>query len=445
MGVSLPPRPSAASVAVAVRVYAALTSAAALWVFAWVDYFLGAARLKRIARRRLAAPRLRRLALDMAGVRSEAYHVPVAEMDRRVAAVVDAVVSASDGDALAACGARGEDLGLGVVAVAVLQNRLVRQLIADLLVTAAASDAGVAMQDLGEPLVIVGLPRSGTTLLLELLALDDLRWRPLVNIEAMVPCAPPGGARKPLRDSMVLMAAGLQTVSDRLKHVHYEAWDGPTECRTALENGLNCPLVWFWLFGVLPAVPQDYKLYETQLKVLQVAAPREARQWILKDPMHLANLAGLFAALPGARVVWLHRKPEAAVASMSSLVAALWRLLYSRRGGAAPGSNVPFARVLGVLGGLVDSGLAFRAQHPDKPVFDVQSADFFSDPLDAVERVYAFAGAPSAPAARAKMAAHLAKRGRGEEKQHVYTAADFGLDDAVVAKRFQAYKAKHGV
>ena len=79
-------------------------------------------------------------------------------------------------DALAARARGGRDLRLGVVGVFVLERRLTRQLVADLHVTAArAAEPRVDAAPAGSPLVIVGPPRSGTTLLLELLACIDRR------------------------------------------------------------------------------------------------------------------------------------------------------------------------------------------------------------------------------------------------------------------------------
>ena len=128
----------------------------------------------RLLRWRVTPAKLRRRALRLAGLKTERYHLPIPLVDARLRAAVDACARADD--ALAGCAPGGRDLRLGVVGVFVLERRLTRQLVADLHVTAArAAEPRVDAAPAGSPLVIVGPPRSGTTLLLELLACIDRR------------------------------------------------------------------------------------------------------------------------------------------------------------------------------------------------------------------------------------------------------------------------------
>ena len=133
------------------------------------------------------------------------------------------------------------DLVVGLPAVAVLERRLTRALVADLRVTRAVALNGAyfASPPGEDALVITGPPRSGTTLLLELLACDEETWRPLTGPEALVPCDD---------DSDVLTSAlaGQALAFQATKEAHYEEVDGPTECRSLLENA-GAPYVFWWL------------------------------------------------------------------------------------------------------------------------------------------------------------------------------------------------------
>ena len=134
------------------------------------------------------------------------------------------------------------DLVVGLPAVAVLERRLTRALVADLRVTrAVALNGDLFTTPPGEDaLVITGPPRSGTTLLLELLACDEETWRPLTGPEALLPGAVDGDGAV-LTSALAGQALAFQTT----KNAHFEEVDGPTECRSLLENA-GAPYVFWW-------------------------------------------------------------------------------------------------------------------------------------------------------------------------------------------------------
>ena len=181
-----------------------------------------------------------------------------------------------------------------------------------------------------DALVITGPPRSGTTLLLELLACDEETWRPLTGPEALVPGAGDGDG-----DVLTSALAGPALAFQSTKEAHYEEVDGPTECRSLLENA-GAPYVLWWgpvrkstselgARGLTDAPDFDLctrcsaggprlpaggrRAAAVGLRLLPAGARGRAprgrscrqRRWLLKDPCHLFSLDELFDTLPKAR------------------------------------------------------------------------------------------------------------------------------------------------
>ena len=345
---------------------------------------------------------------------------------------------------------------MGLPAVAVLERRLTRALVADLRVTRAVALNGAyfASPPGEDALIITGPPRSGTTLLLELLACDDERGGRLDGPEALLPGAVDGDGAV-LTSALAGQALAFQTT----KNAHYEEVDAPRDAGAPECSG-RCPQPnarelasrdsggRLGLTGPLDAWladdarrRSDYAFYRQELAAVRLAAGRaDTRRWLLKDPCHLFSLDELFDTLPKARVVWLHRDPATVSASLCALLSKVWRLLYRAEATSPPRFN---DAVVAYLGKLLDAGLAFRRRRPGAAVHDLLTTDLAADPLLEVARVYAFAGEALSDAARAKMKKLLAARAKAP--RHVYAAADFGLEPADLDRRFAKYKREFGV
>ena len=396
----------------------------------------------RVITRRLDPQRLIKKARAIAG--DGPFHLPDALIEDRLRRAQAALRDAN----LKGLGAPG-DLVVGLPAVAVLERRLTRALVADLRVTRAVALNGAyfASPPGEDALIITGPPRSGTTLLLELLACDEETWRPLTGPEALVPGAVDGDASAVLTSALAGQALAFQST----KEAHFEEVDGPTECRSLLENA-GAPYVLWWVLGLTGPLDawladdarrrSDYAFYRQELAAVRLAgAHTDKRRWLLKDPCHLFSLDELFEALPKARVVWLHRDPATVSASLCALLSRVWRLLYRAEASQSPPRFND--AVVAYLGKLLDAGLAFRRRRPGAAVHDLLTSDLAADPMLEVARVYAFAGEALSDAARAKMKALLADRAKAP--RHVYAAADFGLEPADLDRRFAKYKREFGV
>ena len=187
------------------------------------------------------------------------------------------------------------------------------------------------------PWIIVGLPRTGTSLLSLLLGLDPVA-RPLLQWEAAHPVPPPTleeAAEDPRIASTAKNLDGLMKLNPPLKAMHPFGATLAEECvalfmydvrSLALETQAHVPTYARWLeqADMTPA----YAQHPLALQTLQSRQPTE--RWILKTPHHLWHLGALLAAYPDARVIWTHRDPGPVVTSLASLANAGQRLLTSR-------------------------------------------------------------------------------------------------------------------
>ncbi|MFN2607604.1 MAG: sulfotransferase [Acidimicrobiales bacterium] len=304
----------------------------------------------------------------------------------------------------------------------------------------------VAGRSLGSPVVVTGLPRTATTLLHNLLALDPA-FRVLRFWEALRPVPPPPG-RPPGEEPRQRAARWLDSfyrLVPGFRAIHPSTPDGPEECDALLQNTFasqhfddmfDAREYSSWL--ATAPLADEYASYALQLRVLSASTP-PGTAWALKSPGHLGHLDALLAALPGATVVWCHRDPAAAVASWASLVHTL-RRAYSDDVSPADVGRSALQRAATA----VHRAVAVRAQQAEAAFVDVAYRDLVADPVAAVAAVYDRLGRPLSPTVAADMAAWVAANPAGGHGAHRYALADFGLSAADVEDAFGPYLERGG-
>ena len=322
-----------------------------------------------------------------------------------------------------------------------LRNRLYVQ------AYATAEPDRLARAAVTAPVVITGLPRTGTTLLHNLLALDP-RHRVLRFWEALHP-VPPDPARGTSEEALVATAERwlerLYALTPRFRAIHGATARGPEECDALFQNSFasqhfddmfRAAAYSAWLNRA--ELVEEYAYYAFQLRVLTPDEDR-ARRWVLKSPSHLGYLATLLATFPDAVVVHCHRDPSQAVASYASLVLAV----------RSPNSD---AVTLSDVGrhALERSALAMaralkaRDAARGSRFVDVPYSELVGDPLATVRRLYAALGEEVGDDVGAAMAAWVAGNPQHKHGRHRYTLEQFGLSAAEVAERFAAYNSRFG-
>lgn len=297
------------------------------------------------------------------------------------------------------------------------------------------------------PIVITGLPRTGTTLLHNLLAQDG-EHRTLRLWEALRPSAA-AAADGPDRSGLVSQAQSWlrhsYQVAPDLATVHPLTAEGPEECDTLLQNSFasqhfddmfNAERYSHWY--ATAHLADEYRYYALQLAVLAAPDPR-TEQWVLKAPAHLGHLDALLEALPDAVIVVCHRDPRRAVASYASLIRAV-RAPHTKR----------FDPLLAGTQALQRCSLAMRRAQTTREsaagarFVDVSYHQLMRDPFGAVSGIYHRLGWSLRPTARARMQRWLGRNPQHGSGEHRYGPAEFGLSNEWVAEEFASYLDRFG-
>jgi Sulfotransferase family len=334
-----------------------------------------------------------------------------------------------------------EEAQLSEIGYAALEAQIVGMLANRLRVVAWRRDhPEVADQRVTAPLVVIGLPRTGTTLLSALLGCDTGR-RPLMRWESSDCIPPPETATFTTDPRIEATRAGMQmldALNPDFKAIHYDPADGPTECVTLLaqhfvstlwETLANVPAYGEWLLAV-----DETDAYSYHHDVLQVLQSRAPGRWSLKSPHHGLAVKELRAQYPDARVVVTHRDPVTVVASVCSLIQSLSGTFSDADHTAYIASHWP-----NVADEIVTRIAEFRDGNGDDGFFDVQYPDLMADPIAVVRDIYEWEGTEFTPAAEKAMREYMADHAQDKFGRHTYSLERFGLDATELRERFEPY------
>lgn len=301
----------------------------------------------------------------------------------------------------------------------------------------------IAEQCIAAPIFVTGLPRSGTTLLHNLLAQDPAN-RVAMSWEAMYPSPPPERADYET-DARIADAERSFRWFDRLvpgfKLIHAVGARLPQECIEIMSYTFESPRFHAthdvtsyqaWLAGRDPRAA--YAFHRRVLQHLQWRCP--ARRWVLKSPAHLFAFDAIFAVYPDARIIQTHRDPLEVLPSTASLTEVLRKAFSDRIDCRAIGDEVVRRWAEGV-----ECAMAAREAHGGvrERFFDVRYRDLVADPIATVRRIYAHYGLEWTGRAGSAMERYLAANPQHKHGAHDYTLARFGLVAEDVRRRFRSY------
>jgi hypothetical protein len=315
-----------------------------------------------------------------------------------------------------------------------LKNRL---LFADLLTRHPEIDD----IELQPPIVIAGLPRTGTTHLHNLLAAAPT-FRTMPYWESVEPFPLPqeaGLEPDPRRIRMDVGVGVINTVLPYFPLMHEMTSDHVHEEIQLLANDFST-----MLFETLADVPRwrdyyqahdqtpHYEYLARQLKAMQFLGG--GRRWLLKSPQHLEQVPVLDRAFPGSIVVFTHRDPVPVALSMIAMIT------YSARMHRSP---VPVREIAEYWVDRLDQMLTALVRERDtigpERSIDIRFDRFMADELGVAGRVYALAGEPFTEQARGAVADYLAGHQRGRLGNVETSAEMFGLTEDSLRARFAPY------
>ena len=184
----------------------------------------------------------------------------------------------------------------------------------------------------------------------------------------------------------------------------------------------------------------QHDVYAIQKKILQLLDwQRPGERWLLKSPAHMWGLDALLATFPDAGIVWSHRSPSEAIASMCSMI----ETLMVTRTDLEPEQLGPV--VMDFYATSLERGLATRDRLDPALFVDVAHDEFVADPMGAVERIHARFGRPLEPGIRAAMATRIARHPRHRHGTHEYSLDRYGLSKDDLRVRFARYVERFGL
>lgn len=300
-----------------------------------------------------------------------------------------------------------------------------------------------------QPLVLTGLPRSGTSALFNLLA-EDPAARPLRLWETQFPFPPDGwtveqrGEPDPRRDAMEAYYAKGREKNPDFTKIHFASADTPEECVLihayafgGVQNGTEVMLepygTWYREQNLEP-------MYAYEKRILQLLEwQRPGQRWLLKAPAHMWGVDALVKTFPDVGIVWSHRTPLRAIASVCSMT----QTLMATHEDVDPHQLGPV--VMDFYATSLERGLAARDALDPARFIDVTHDDFVKDNMGAAHRIYDHFGHPLEGDALASMQARAKSHTKGQHGTHDYGLDEFGLTDEQVKARFEPYVARFGL
>lgn len=342
---------------------------------------------------------------------------------------------------LASAGAESELSLFGRLALRWDLVRLLRN--AQLIEDAHKANPALSAAAIEKPLFILGLPRSGTSFLHDLMARDassqvPRNWQMIYPAPRPADFRPEGDKRVRIVDRQLDVFNGL---AKGFRDLHPIYADSPQEC-----SEITAHVFQSLRFDSTHRVPSYFNWLEAHghddafvfhKKFLQFLQNGKAERWVLKCPDHTFTLDAILRVYPDARFVILHRDPIAVLGSVAHLTQVL---------------RQPFLRNIdaGEIGAQVASRWIQGAnlllqfdQRVDVPVsrkFHMQYEEFTAAPLASIQRIYSYFNEELTPSAAKAMENQIKAKPRGGYGRHApYRLETFKLSAVSLQSGFTPY------
>lgn len=301
--------------------------------------------------------------------------------------------------------------------------------------------------EIRRPLVITGIPRSGTTALHKLMFMDP-QFQGLEHWLSRTPVVRPPREQwesHPLYQRSLAALDAILNDQPLLKAAHGQAVDEVDECYNLLMQSFvvgtfssmaHAPSydTWYYAQDETPS----YRRFLDNLKL--IGSQENDRRWLLKNPNHIFAIDALLNVMPDAMIVQTHRNPVEAIPSLCSTG------LAGRRFYEGQDTN-PF--VIGARYNhhwhLAITRVMKRREREPNNFFDVRFRDFLADPLRTVRAIYQRFGLVLEPAVERDMQQWLADNPRNKLGEHRYSLEQFGLNAQDIHRQYREYIECYGL
>src|SRR5580704_12342561 len=295
-----------------------------------------------------------------------------------------------------------------------------------------------------QPVFIVGLPRSGTTILHEVLAQDE-QFRYVKKWEALFPCPPPEESSYS-SDPRIQRGHDLITIQDRIspewKSMHDVGGELPVECiefttssflSEMFTASFQIPSYQQYLQGA--DITETYRWHKRMLKLLQWRFRRP--HWLFKGCNHEPYLPQLLKTYPDARIILTHRDPIKAVSSVVSVQGTIFGF---RTEDPFRGNSYENWLRMDLVAAMLNQRIAWIEDGtlPRGQFANIRFADFSARPLEALRTLYRDLGLILSGESELRMQRYLARKPRGVFGVHSYATGDDSAERPLFRK-YQSY------
>ena len=301
----------------------------------------------------------------------------------------------------------------------------------------------IADEVIDGPVVVLGLPRTGTTALSQLVAADP-QFRSLRTWESQAPTPPPEADTQHTDPRIAQAAEGIAMI-DTMFPDFKTMYGGEPEAATECQDLMGMSFRTFHFDGVV-RVPgyvewllqcdmrETYPFHKEVLKLLQWHC--KPSLWHLRTPVHMFALDAFVEAYPNAKFLWSHRDPAKVLGSVCSLIAYIRSWSSDRKDPKELGAEQLAWWVEGTR-----RAMDFRTKFGDDRFVDVSFADLQTDAVDTLARSYEQLGLTFTDSARATVQEWADGHKPGQRGTHSYELSDYGLTPEQVREAFRDYLA----
>lgn len=301
--------------------------------------------------------------------------------------------------------------------------------------------AGISLQHISNPIFIIGLPRTGTTILHDILAQDPASRVPM-TWECMFPSPPPQKATYDKDPRIDACQATFPVSPSTLDAMHPMSALHSQECVVLMCESMcspifhmqyNIPSYQDWLDSSVD-FSSIYQFHKRQLQHFQ--SDYHNRHWVLKAWAHMWGLEHLLACYPDARIIFTHRDPVKVLSSFASMTTYLRSLSSDKVDPKAVASDWT-SRLHRAMDHMMD--VREDTQNPEASFYDMCFSNLVIDPFAEIEKIYQALNLELSGLAADRMKKYIADNPRNKHGTHHYVGGDFGIDRDDISRRFSRY------
>lgn len=297
------------------------------------------------------------------------------------------------------------------------------------------------------PVFVMGVPRTGTTLMSNLLAADPARRSPLTwEIDDPVPpvASPELLTTDPRALARLAQEKAMLEANPAMGKYYRGSAIYPNECVFFMAHDFKTLMI--ESKGVLPEYKEfifscdmtsAYEYHKRFLQVLQHHAPGV---WNVKKPSHSLWLETIFKVYPDARVIWTHRDPYTATGSLMSVISLSHIGHMGRIDAEWLGKDYPW-QAAEHANRIMD----FRDKHGEDKIIDVHYADLLNDPVGETKKLYARLGDEWTAEAEAGIQRWVDDNPQDKFGRHEYKLDQYGVTLEQLQPMFERYLSRYDV